>query len=73
MGSGSVDLFTLATQRRGLGHDQLSRGRTFVAMKKHEQIKFIEEKFKEIDTTELAGIVRAIFGHPHDMGRSAKT
>ncbi len=73
MRDGSVESFTPATQRRGPGEYQLSRGSAFVAMNKQEQIKFIEEKFKEIDTTELAGIVRAIFGHPHDKGRPAKT
>jgi hypothetical protein len=41
-------------------------------MNKQEQLKFIAEKFKEIDSTELERIVKAIYGHPHDMGRPAK-
>jgi len=59
--------FPSARQRSGLGYPQLLRGRAFVAMDKREQLKFIAEKFKEMDSTELASIVRAIYGHRRDM------
>jgi hypothetical protein len=55
--NGSVDSLTPASQRRGLGQSQLSRGRAFVAMNKQEQLKFIAEKFREMDSTELASIM----------------
>lgn len=66
--NGRVDSFTPGSQRRRLGGSQLSRGRAFVAMNKQEQLKFIAEKFRDMDSTELASIVRAIYGHLHDMG-----
>jgi hypothetical protein len=49
-----------------------ARARVFLAMSKEEQVRFISERLRHVDTTELANIVRAIFGHPHDKGRPRK-
>jgi len=49
-----------------------SRGRRFVALNREGQLKFLAEKFSQLDTVELANIVRAIFGRPHDKGRPRK-
>lgn len=49
-----------------------SRQRAFVNMNRDGQLRFIAERFSRLDTVELANIVRAIFGHPHDKGRPRK-
>lgn len=41
----------------------------FSKMNSKEQRNFIQRRLENIDPTELAGIVRAIYGHPHDKGR----
>jgi hypothetical protein len=49
-----------------------SRGRAFVAMNREGQLKFLAERFSQLDAVELANIVRAIYGRPHDKGRPRK-
>ena len=49
-----------------------ARARLFLAMSEEGQLKFIAERLKQVDSAELAEIVRAIFGCPHDKGRPRK-
>jgi hypothetical protein len=56
----------------GVVSQQCSRGYAFVVMNSEEQNKFIVERFKEVDSIELARIVRAIFGHSQRKGRTRK-
>jgi hypothetical protein len=49
-----------------------SRGRAFVAINREGQLKFFAERFSQLDAVELANIVRAIYGRPHDKGRPRK-
>ena len=49
-----------------------SRARVFLAMSREGQLEFIAERLKQVDMVELANIVSAIFGHPHDKGRPRK-
>ena len=46
-----------------------SRARVFLAMSREGQLKFIAKMLRQVDTVELANMVRAIFGHSHDKGR----
>jgi hypothetical protein len=50
-----------------------SRGYAFVVMNSEEQNKFIAERFREVDSIELARIVRAIFGRSQRKGRTRKS
>ena len=38
-------------------------------MSSEEQENFIQRRFGSIDPTELANILKAIYGRPHDKGR----
>ena len=49
-----------------------TRARVFLAMSGEGQLKFIADRLRQVDTAELANIVRAILGHPHDRGRPRK-
>jgi len=57
----------LPNQESALGSPQLSRARAFLTMNRDEQITYITERFKEVDSIELTSIVRAIYGHLRDM------
>jgi hypothetical protein len=46
-----------------------SRLFAFLKMSSDEQKHFIQRRFENIDATELANILKAIYGHPHDKGR----
>lgn len=50
-------------QQRALGTPQLSRARAFLSMNKEDQIAYITERLKEVDSVELTSMVRAIYGH----------
>ncbi|SRR6266481_6387923 len=41
----------------------------FSKMSSEEQANFIQRRFRSIDPTELANILKAIYGRPHDKGR----
>jgi hypothetical protein len=59
-----------ASRTRLLANQQGARGsraHAFLTMNKEEQISYIIERFKEVDSIELTAIVRAIYGHLRDM------
>jgi hypothetical protein len=56
-----------ANPQSALGSPQLSRARAFLSMNKEEQVAYITERFKEVDSIELTTIVKAIYGHLRDM------
>jgi hypothetical protein len=65
-------LLTADSQARFVYSDEptaYTRARAFVTMSTEGQFKFIAERLRQVDRAELASIVRAIFGHPHDRGR----
>jgi hypothetical protein len=64
---------THPSKRGSVVTQELSRGHAFVLMSSKEQRKFVADRFKEMDSMELAYIVRAIFGHPEDKGRGRKS
>lgn len=51
----------------------LARARAFATMSGDRQFAFIAQWFSQVDTVELANIIRAIFGHPDDKGRPRKS
>ena len=47
----------------------LMDARAFLKMTNKQQANFVQMRFAAMDSSELANIVRAIYGHPYDRGR----